>query len=99
MVTKFEYVYHTLKGITFVTVTFAEDFGVTDPEKLEQFTFGKTLPDIGDTYVEIDDFSRQRQLIGFTTVSFDSLDTRIPKLGMLYFTCGDWAPAASTSGN
>lgn len=96
MITKFEYFYHTIKGITHVTVTFAEDFGVT-PLQEEKFTFGRLLPDIGDTYVKIDNLSQQRQLIGFATVPFDSLDVRRPKPGMIYFTCRDWTPPPQDS--
>lgn len=92
MITDFTYVFHTLEGITQVTVTFSEDFDIEDPDKQEVFTIGRILPGIGNTYVPVNDFSRRRQLVGFTTVSFDSYDTRIPKLGMIYYTCGDWTP-------
>ena len=51
MISKFEYVYQTIKNITHVTMTFVEDFGVPLLEE-EKFTFGRILPDIGDTYVK-----------------------------------------------
>ena len=68
VITDFAYVYHTLEGITQVSVTFSEDFNVDDSDKQQVFTFGRILSDIGDTFVPINDFSRDRQLIGFTTV-------------------------------
>jgi len=29
--------------------------------------------------------------VGLTTVQYDMSDERIPKLGMIYFTCGNWS--------
>ena len=30
--------------------------------------------------------------MGLQTVEFKDSDTRIPRLGLIYFTCGDWTP-------
>ena len=81
-------------GISQIQLTFSEDYGVhEDDSRQEILAFGKLEPNLAYNFTPLTNFSQDRALIGLTSVQFDTeFDERIRKLGMIYFSCGNWTP-------